>query len=76
MIAEFHFDIEVRCLAPSVMSYAACVSFNTMSQISQQVYKRWVKTVTQMTGRSKLFWEVLNWFVDLVCLEFQIYCTF
>ena len=25
LIAEFHFDIEVRCLAPSVMSYVACV---------------------------------------------------
>ena len=44
LIAEFHFDIEVRCSAPSAMSYVVCVSFDTMSQISQQVCKQWVKT--------------------------------
>ena len=27
LIAEFHFDIEVRCSAPIVMSYVACVEF-------------------------------------------------
>ena len=46
-IAEFKFDIDVNGLFPSVVILFACVlSFDTTSQILQNVFKQLKKTVS------------------------------
>lgn len=52
LIAEFHFGIKLRCLFLSVGSYLTCVqSFDTISQILQQMCKQYKKMQSKKTKK-------------------------